>query len=127
MRRLSTALALLCVLGTATPALAATSPVVSDCNSHGTLTRPYSAAQLKTALSTMPADVKEYTDCYDVVNRALLAQISTSHGSTGGSSSGGSGGSFLPTPVLVVLVLLALAAATLAALAIRRRGASSGS
>ncbi len=75
-------------------------------------------AELRHALATMPADVKEYSDCYDVINRALLAEIGGLHGNAGNSSSGGS---FLPTPVIVVLVILLLAAATLGALALRRR------
>jgi hypothetical protein len=124
MRRLCTALAVACALGAAigsASAVAATAPAVSDCNSHGSLTRHYSTAELQTALSTMSADVKEYTDCYDVINRTLLSQLGTPH-ARGDVSSQASGGSFLPTPVIVVLVLLALAAATLGALAIRRRG-----
>jgi hypothetical protein len=103
------------------PALASQTQVVADCNSHGHLTQTYTVAALKNALSTMSADVKEYTDCYDVIQRALLAQLSGSHQNGNGSGSG-SGGSFLPTPLIVVLVLLALGAVTFGAVAIRRRG-----
>jgi hypothetical protein len=110
---------------------ASLNPVVADCNAHGRLTQTYSLAELQTAISTLPADVKEYTDCSDVINRALLAQTgSHSHSGSGG---GGSGGSFLPTPVIVILVLLVLAAATFGAMAVRRGrdgdggGGSSGS
>jgi hypothetical protein len=67
----------------------------------------------------MPADVKEYTDCYDVVQRQLLAQIGGGHG--GGAGGSGSGGSFLPTPLLVVLILLGLGAVSFGVVAIRRR------
>jgi hypothetical protein len=103
----------------AAPAAAASlNPVVADCNAHGRLTQTYSLGELQTALSTLPADVKEYTDCSDVINRALLAQ--TGSHSNSGSGSGGSGGSFLPTPVIVILVLLVLAAATFGAMAVRR-------
>jgi hypothetical protein len=103
----------------AAPAAAANgSQVISDCNTHGRLTQRYSVAQLRTALNAMPADVKEYTDCYDVIQRALLAQLGGAH--TGGGDSGG-GGAFLPTPLIVVLVLLALAAVGLGAVALRRR------
>ena len=80
--------------------------------------------QLRTALSTMPADVKEYTDCYDVIQRALLAQIGSSHQSGGGGQ--GSGGSFLPTPLIVVLVVLVVGTAGFAAVAARRRGGGGG-
>jgi hypothetical protein len=97
---------------------ASLNPVVADCNAHGRLTQTYSLGELQTALSTLPADVKEYTNCSDVINRALLAQ--TGSHSNSGSGGGGSGGSFLPTPVIVILVLLVLAAATFGAMAVRR-------
>ncbi len=102
----------------AVPASAAQSPV-ADCNANARLTTHYTAAQLRNALATMPADVKEYTDCYDVIQRALLADL----GQLKGNGSGGSGGSFLPTPVIVVLVVLVLAAAGFGTAALRRRGA----
>jgi hypothetical protein len=111
--------------------LAGPAQVIADCNSHNRLTQRYSVSELRSALRTMPADVKEYTDCNDVIQRALLAQLggsgrrgaSASPGGTPGSSDGGAGGSFLPAPLVLVLGLLALAAATLGAVAIRRRRA----
>jgi hypothetical protein len=103
----------------AAPANAAQTPVVADCNAHARLTQHYSDGQLRTALSTMPADVKEYTDCYDVIQRALLAQIGSSHQNGGGGQ--GSGGSFLPTPLIVVLVVLVLGTGAFVALSARRR------
>lgn len=118
-----TLLALLCALATAWAApvaSAASSPAIADCNSHGRLTRHYTVAQLHTALATMPADVQEYTDCYDVIERALLAQVSGTHRTTARSSPSSSS-SFLPTPVIVVLVLVVLAGAGFGAVAIRRR------
>jgi len=113
--------ALLALLLTATPATATQSQVIADCNAHGKLTQTYSAGELRTALSTMPADVKEYTDCYDVVQQALVSQLSGAKGTQAGGSGGG--GSSVPTWLIVVLVLLGLSAATLAAVAVRRRGA----
>lgn len=95
-------------------------PAIVDCSSKGQLTRHYSVAELRHALAVLPADIKEYSSCYDVLNQALLADLGKLHGSGSGS---GSGGSFLPTPVLVVLIVLLLAAATLGALALRRRRA----
>lgn len=110
------------------PASAASgSAAIADCNAHNTLTHTYSIGELQSALNTMPADVAEYTDCKDVITRALLIQQGKlkGKGSSGGSSSSGS---FLPTPVIVVLVVLLLAAATFGALALRRRrGPGSGS
>jgi hypothetical protein len=132
MRRLSTIVAVISALAVsglglvAVPtALAAQNPAITDCVAHGSVKSTYTSAQLRNALSTMSADVKEYTDCYDVLQRALLAQIGGSHQSGNGSGSG-SGGSFLPTPLIVVLVLLALGAVTFGALAIRRRRSGDG-
>jgi hypothetical protein len=137
MRRLRILIVIVCALGaTGAPLVAApaasagASQVIADCNAHGSLTRHYSAAELRAALATMNADVKEYTDCYDVIQRALLVALGGIHGG-GGDGGQSSSGSFLPTPLLVLLVLLGLAAATLGAVAVRRRGgassASSGS
>jgi hypothetical protein len=104
----------------AAPASAASNPVIADCVAHALLTKTYTAAQLKLALNTMPAEVKQYTNCSDVINRALPAAIARAK--TGSASGGGgSGGSFLPTPVIVIIVLLALAGATFGAMAVRRR------
>ena len=91
---------------------------VADCNAHATLTRQYSVQQLRNALATMPADIKEYTNCPDVIQRALLARLGTLHGS-GGSGEGG--GSFLPTRLIVVLALLLVGGAGFALYAWRQR------
>jgi hypothetical protein len=91
-------------------------PAWADCNANARLTHHYTASQLQSALVSMPADVREYTNCNDVLQAALRAELG---GGAGGS--GGSGGSFLPTPVVVVLVVLLLAAAGLGAVALRRR------
>ncbi len=115
-------LVLLCAIAAAAlaapAAMAAANPVVVDCTSHNRLTHRYTVGQLRTALATMPADVKEYTSCPDVIQRALNDQLGGLHASGGGSGSGG--GSFLPTPVIVLLVLLILGGATFAAVAMRR-------
>jgi hypothetical protein len=107
----------------APPAFASASQVIVDCQDHGKLDGHYSATELRAALSTLPADIQEYSDCYDVIQSQLLAQLSGRGGS--GGSDPGSGGSFLPTPLIVVLVVLVLAGATLGAVAIRRRRESS--
>lgn len=114
------------VLLLSVPASAATpSPVIADCNAHSQLTQHYTVAQLRTALNTMPPTVKEYTNCYDVINRALLAQVGS--GSGGGSAGNGSGGSFLPVWLIVVLVLLIVGGGTYAFLAYRRQATAGGS
>jgi hypothetical protein len=113
------------VLLWAAPSFAAQSPAVADCNTHGQLTQQYSLQQLRGALVNMPPPVKEYTNCYDVIQRQLLSQLSSSQ--TGGSgSSKGSGGSFLPVPVIIVLAALLAVAAGYTTLAVRRRGSGGG-
>ncbi len=107
------------------PAVAAdgAAAVIADCNSHNQLTRPYPPAQLRAALATMPASLKEYTDCYDVINRALIARLSDSH-LVGAATPSSSGGSFFSAPVIIVLVVLLAAAGSFGALALRRRTSS---
>jgi hypothetical protein len=125
MRKTITLLTVLCALGAVsqsvflTPAAAAgLSPAVQDCDAHAQLTRHYTVAQLRTALATMPVDVKEYTNCGDVIQRALLAEVGTLRGK-GGSGSGG--GSFLPTWLIVVLALLVVGGAVFGVYAWRQR------
>lgn len=93
-------------------------PVIADCDAHDSLTHQYSLAQLKNALATLPADVQEYTNCEQVIEKAITNPGGPGKNNGAGS---GSGGSFLPTPVIVVLVLLILAAVTFGALSVRRR------
>jgi hypothetical protein len=94
------------------------SKAVADCNAHTRLTATYTPAQLRQALNTMPSDIKEYTNCYDVIQRQLLSEIG---GIKAGGGSGGGGSSFLPTPLLIVLGVLVVAAAGFAMIARRRR------
>ncbi len=126
-RRLFIVFALVCALvagPTAGIAAAASgdtaAAAIADCSANDRLTHHYSAATLTAALAKLPADVREYSDCYDVIEKQLFAQLGTSssNGSGGGSSSGGS---VLPTWLLIVIVLLALGALTFGALAIRNR------
>ncbi len=125
MRRLHLTVSLLVVVSLgafAAPALAASrSPAVSDCVANARLTRTYTVSELQNALATMPTDVKQYTDCYDVIDRALLAQLGKLHAGRPASSSTSSGGSFLPTPLLIILILLVLAAGGFGVLALQRR------
>jgi hypothetical protein len=100
-------------------------PAINDCQSNGRLTHSYTLDQLKHALAIMPASVKQYTDCFDVIQNGVVAAKGT--GRSGGAPPGkSSGGSFLPTPVIVILVLLVLVAVTFGALAVRRRRAGDG-
>lgn len=93
---------------------------VADCDAHGRLTRSYTAAELTYALNHIPADLNEYTVCYDVISRARLAKI----GKLKGSGDGGSGGSFLPAWLLVVIGVLVVGGGGFGVAAgLRRRGA----
>jgi len=127
MRRLVISLAIACALSAAAPGVAGAAAsgsaeqVLTDCNDHGALTGHYTTDALRNALANMPADMREYTDCYDVIEKQLFAQLGTS--SSGGSSTtgSGSGGAVLATWLGMVIVVLALGALTFGALAIRRR------
>lgn len=124
--------ALLIALGVLTilPAAAlAGSPVTTDCYRHTMLTRHYTVAQLRAALATMPADVKEYTSCYTVIEDQLFHQLGKpvpgSGDQSGGGSSGSSGGSFISTPLLVALIVIVVGGAGFTYAAWRRgRGAA---
>ncbi len=120
IRRLMVLVCVACALAVALPGVAFAGSPTSDCNAHGRLTQHYSDSQLQTALAEMPADVQEYTNCYDVIHSALLAQISGIPGHAGTSSSD-SGGSFLPTGVIVAIVVVVLVGTTAGAFAVRRR------
>ncbi len=127
MRRLVTSLAIVCALSAAAPGVVAAAAssgaqqVLTDCNDNGTLTAHYTADALRTALASMPADMREYTDCYDVIEKQLFAQLGTSPSASSSTTGSSSGGSVLPTWLVIVIVVLALAALTFGALAIRRR------
>ena len=131
MRRAITLLALVCALAMGAPVIAAAasggtpSQAISDCNQNGRLTQSYSTNTLRQALAQMPADVKEYTDCYDVIESQLFKELGKpAPGSATSSSSSGS--SFLPTWLIIVIVVLALAAITFGAMAVRRRSGGPG-
>src|SRR5947209_304142 len=113
---LLTAFALLGLAGAVTAS--ADAPAVNDCTAHLRLTRHYTVSELQRALSTMSADIKEYTDCYDVLQQALSAELS---GRNVGGGSGGPGGSFLPVPLLIALILVVLVGAGYGVAAVRRR------
>src|SRR3984885_147233 len=134
IRRAIILLALACAASVGVPAVAGAAAsggtaaqAIADCNDHGTLTGSYSPSALRGALAQMPVDVKEYTDCYDVIERQLFKELgnSTKPGTATGTGSS-SGSSFLPTWLIIVIVVLALAAITFGAMAIRRRSGGPG-
>ncbi len=127
-RRAITVLALACAVSLGGPALALAAgngtpaQAITDCNDHGQLTQQYTSQVLRQALAQMPADVREYTNCFDVIERQLFKQLGSSKSGAPATAATSSGSSFLPTWLIIVIVLLALAAITFGALAIRRRG-----
>jgi hypothetical protein len=92
--------------------------VLTDCQANGRLTHSYTLKELRHALAIMPASIKQYTNCSDVIFQGIA---SVTRGKPTGSQGGG--GSFLPTPVIIILVVLILVGVTFGALAIRRRRA----
>lgn len=93
--RIAIALALLGALLTLPgAAFASGDAVVKDCANDGKLDKTYSQSDYANALANLPADVDEYSDCRDVIQRARLGGSSSSNGSSGSGSSGsGSTGS----------------------------------
>lgn len=60
-------------------------PILADCLTHNNqLTGSYTVAQLRHALSVMPTATKEYTNCPDVINRALLSALGSRNGKSTG-------------------------------------------
>jgi hypothetical protein len=56
-----------------TPKLARRSnAIIKDCLANGQLTHSYTTNQLRQALAVMPAATKKYTNCSNVISRALL-------------------------------------------------------
>ncbi len=100
----------------------AISPVIADCNAHTKLTKHYTESQLRTALATMPADVKEYTSCYQTIQDQLYHQLGKPVPGSAGSSSGGSG---ISAPILIVIIVIIVVGGGLA-YAAWRRGAGGG-
>jgi hypothetical protein len=94
MRRLLATLTLFCAL-TPSVALADGGKVIRDCTDDGRLQGKYTQRDLRDALSSLPSDIDEYTNCRDVIRRAAFGGAGSSGGGKGGSggSSGSSGGS----------------------------------
>ena len=79
------------LLVAASPASAASrTEILRDCQ-DGSLSGTYTASELRDARSHIPADIDQYSDCRDVLTRALTSGSGT--GTDGGSSSSGGGSS----------------------------------
>lgn len=69
--------------------------ILRECAQEGRLTGDYTAQQIRDARSNIPDDIDEYTDCRDVLTRALLSRAGgdgSSGGTGGGTTGGGTGG-----------------------------------
>jgi hypothetical protein len=66
--------------------------IVADCFDDGKLDGNYSASQIRDARNNLPADVDQYSDCRDVLARALGGSGSRDIGGSGGGALGGRGG-----------------------------------
>jgi hypothetical protein len=86
-RHILVSLAALCVLGVTAPAaLANYQDVIRECYNTGQLTPgKYSRHDLKQARQHLPSDIKEYSDCADLINAALAASNKKSSGGGGGT------------------------------------------
>jgi hypothetical protein len=68
--------------------------ILRECQ-NGSLSGDYTAREIRDARSNIPDDVDQYTDCRDVLSRALLALAGgggSSGDAAGGGTSGGVGG-----------------------------------
>jgi hypothetical protein len=109
--------AALAVCGTAaTPALAAGNAVIQDCYTHGKLTRSYPPKELRQALHSMSAYIKQYTACQNVIEDALQNPDSVKNNGTGSG-----GGSSISTGLIIVIVVVVVAILAFGALLLRRR------
>lgn len=106
MRRLLLlVLAVLLVLASAAPATASTrTDIFRDCEDDGQLSGSYSPSELRDARQNLTDDLREYSDCEDVLRRAEVPDrpaptpdASGGGGPSGGDTSGTSGGS-APAP-----------------------------
>ncbi len=66
--------------------------IVADCFDDGKLDGNYSASQIRDARNNLPADVDQYSDCRDVLARALGGSGSRDIGGSGAGALGGGGG-----------------------------------
>jgi hypothetical protein len=89
----------LTLLAAAPPAWAATrAEIIRDCYQDGKLDGSYRPSEIRDARNNLPADIDQYSDCRDVLGRALggsgsgrVPDQAGSGGVTGGGSGGGTG------------------------------------
>ena len=71
---------------------ASTTQILRDCADDGVLQGDYTPKELRKARQNIPTDTDEYTDCRDVLARALAAGVSSRGGSGGASGGAGDAG-----------------------------------
>jgi hypothetical protein len=75
------------------------SDIVADCFDDGRLDGNYTASQIRDARNNLPADVDQYSDCRDVLGRALGGSGSDRIGGDSGGAPGGGGGGASAQPL----------------------------
>jgi hypothetical protein len=88
------AIAFILLLAASPASAASRTEILRDCQ-DGSLSGTYTPSELRDARSHIPADIDQYSDCRDVLTRALTSGSGTgsTSGGGGGSSGGGSSGS----------------------------------
>jgi hypothetical protein len=66
--------------------------ILRDCENDGKLDGNYTPSQIRDARNNIPADIDQYSDCRDVLARALGGSGSSRVGGSGGDALGGGGG-----------------------------------
>jgi len=66
--------------------------ILRDCADDGILQETYSASKMRDARNNIPAELEEYSDCRDVLSRAISAKTAASSNSGGNDGSGGGTG-----------------------------------
>ena len=79
---------MLLVAAPTAPAQSTRNQILRECQ-NGNLSGDYTAREIRDARSNIPDDVDQYTDCRDVLSRALLALAG---GGGSGDAAGGGGG-----------------------------------
>ncbi len=94
VRHILVSIAALCVLGVTAPAaFASYQDVIRECYNTGSLPAgKYSRHELLQARHHLPSDIREYSDCADLINSALAAGNRKPGGGAGG------GAAPVPTP-----------------------------
>jgi hypothetical protein len=92
MLRLVFASVVVVMLVIASPALADTrEQIFRECQ-NGSLSGDFTAKEIRDARNNIPTDIDQYSDCRDVLSRALAGLAGGNGGSAGGGGGGGAGG-----------------------------------